>query len=165
MLPLCATIDEQIFCAHGGIPMSTTKLSHVAAAIPCPMQEPEGVSQTAWEVLWNDPVSSKEFDQHVALLKAQNNLLRLPAGYIPNSKRGTAYFFSDDAVHAFLATNGLSHVIRAHEVTPDGYYLHCNGKVITIFSSSRYCGMLNEAAVALVDCNKIRIMKVETRGH
>jgi len=89
---------------------------------------------------------------------AYNNL----QGFLPNTKRGTAYYFSEDAVNKFLAANGLSHIIRAHEVIPSGYQFHMGGKVITVFSSSKYCGGLNESACALVDMEKIRIIKIDT---
>ena len=90
-----------------------------------------------------------------------SNAPKVP-GFLPNTKRGTAFYFSDEALTKFLSTNQLSHVIRAHEVIPNGYAFHMGGKCITIFSSSRYCGGLNEAAVILVNDEKIRVVKIDT---
>jgi diadenosine tetraphosphatase ApaH/serine/threonine PP2A family protein phosphatase len=163
LLPICAIIDDSIFCSHGGIPTSVLKVEELMK-IPCPMNDPENQSPSAWEMLWNDPVSNQEFTEFSKMLREQsgssayNNL----QGFLPNTKRGTAYYFSEDAVNKFLAANGLSHVIRAHEVIPSGYQFHMGGKVITVFSSSKYCGGLNESACALVDMEKIRIIKVDT---
>ena len=42
-------------------------------------------------------------------------------GFIFNTRRGTAHFFSIEALNAFLDRNGLSHVIRAHEVQEAGF--------------------------------------------
>ena len=42
-------------------------------------------------------------------------------GFIHNTRRGTANFFSCDALFSFLEENGLSHVIRAHEVQEAGF--------------------------------------------
>ena len=59
--------------------------------------------------------------------------------------------------------NGLSHVIRAHELIHKGFEFNASGKVITVFSCSRYCGGTNQAAVVLVDDNKIRVIRVDTQ--
>ena len=60
-LSLAAVIDEQIFCAHGGIPASVNKIEQLAS-IPCPLESPMSIS-SAWEILCNDPVTNQEYDQ------------------------------------------------------------------------------------------------------
>ena len=51
-LPLVGVIDESIFCAHGGIPFSVSKLEELYK-IPMPMGDPEYQSKAAWEVRVN----------------------------------------------------------------------------------------------------------------
>lgn len=57
-------------------------------------------------------------------------------GFIYNTRRGTAYFFSCEALMAFLDKNGLSHVIRAHEVQENGFQVL---KFNTIVLKSQHC--------------------------
>lgn len=163
VMPICAVIDESIFCAHGGIPTSLTKLEELNS-IPIPLPEPENQSPAAWEMLWNDPVSGNEFGEYAEMLRltSGSNAFNNLQGFLPNTKRGTAYYFSEEAVNKFLQVNNLTHIIRAHEVIPPGYQFHMGGKVITIFSSSRYCGGTNEAACAFVEGEKIRILRLDT---
>lgn len=164
LMPVAATIDDQIFCSHGGIPTSILRLDELYN-IPTPLTDPENHSPAAWEILWNDPISSTEYSEYADLLRKQPGGQQAVAnmqGYLPNTKRGTAFFFSEEAVKRFLHLNGLSFIIRAHECVPPGYALHCNGKVITIFSSSHYCGATNDAACILVEREKLRIIRLDT---
>lgn len=164
LMPVGATIDDQIFCSHGGIPTSALRLDELYN-IPTPLSDPENQSPAAWEILWNDPVSATEYSEYADLLRKQPGGQQAVAnmqGYLPNTKRGTAFFFSEEAVKRFLHLNNMSHIIRAHECVPPGYSLHCNGKVITIFSSSHYCGATNDAACILVEREKIRIIRLDT---
>lgn len=164
LMPVAATIDDQIFCSHGGIPTSALRLDELHN-IPVPLVDPENQSAAAWEILWNDPVSSTEYAEYADLLRKQpggQQAVINMQGYLPNTKRGTAFFFSEEAVKRFLHLNSLSHIIRAHECVPPGYALHCNAKVITIFSSSHYCGATNDAACILVEREKLRIIRLDT---
>lgn len=160
LMPVCAVIDESIFCAHGGIPTHTNRVEELYK-IPSPLSTPEDQCPIAWEVLWNDPVGPQEFASYAEMAK-NTNQIQPPQGFLANAKRGTAFYFSEEALNRFLSVNRLSHVIRAHEVIPNGYQYHMGGRCITVFSSSRYCGGLNEAAVVLVNDDKIRVIKIET---
>lgn len=48
-LPLVGIIDEQIYCAHGGIPYSVARVEELYK-IPMPLSDPENQSKPAWEV-------------------------------------------------------------------------------------------------------------------
>lgn len=161
-LPVCAVIDESIFCAHGGIPTSTLDIT--AINFPKPMPDPQHTCPPAWEMLWNDPITSTELTEYTDMQRArsdQSSQANASQGYIVNSKRGTAFYFSHLAADRFLQVNNLSHIIRAHEVMAEGYGIFHKGKTITVFSCSRYCKGVNEAACIFICDQKLRPIKLD----
>ncbi|XP_076067021.1 uncharacterized protein LOC143040217 isoform X2 [Oratosquilla oratoria] len=152
-MPVAAVVDEKIFCIHGGIPKLTGGLEEIYS-IPCPLTRPEEESQLAWQLMWNDPVDSKDDD---AMEELERN-----EGFALNTKRQTAYVFNKTAFSSFLEANGLTHVVRAHEVKQAGFEIQMSGKLLTVFSSSHYCGGSNEAACILVHDNRLRAIRLDT---
>lgn len=160
-MPLCAVIDEKIYCAHGGIPASESRLEYLYD-IPMPLSTIQSQSQLAWEVLWNDPASRSEYKEQLELFANDDNPNKPPEGFLVNLKRGTAFAFGEEAVDNFLNQNDLSMVLRAHEAVAAGFEFHFDGKLITVFSCSNYCGTSNEAAVVYIESSKVRVIKIET---
>ncbi|KAJ6225428.1 hypothetical protein RDWZM_003973 [Blomia tropicalis] len=158
--PVCAVIDEQIFASHGGIPSTTIRLESLYD-IPVPMPNPMEC-KVAWEMLWNDPVDNDEYKLFLSLYPSKDNFPMCPHGYSPNMKRGTAFYYSEEAVDFFSNINEIATIIRAHEVMPLGYQYMMDGKVTTIFSCSNYCGATNESAAMYIECGKIRIIAIES---
>ncbi|CAF2528870.1 unnamed protein product [Rotaria sp. Silwood2] len=148
-----ALVDNRILCVHGGIPSLDIKSDFLklVSQIPCPLRDPENESPLAWELLWNDPLSNEMRD-----LDNTNNDFTL------NVRRGTGFFFSSKALNDFLYQNSLSYVVRAHEVQQQGFKVQLNGRLLTVFSSSHYCGGENEAATVLCDSNKLRLIRLDT---
>lgn len=157
-MPLGAVLDGKVFCAHGGIPPPWLGNGIITAIndIPAPLSDPEEESALAWELMWNDPVSVQNVTE-----ETEEELLNSD-GFADNRRRGTAHVFSVEALESFLTRNGLSHVIRAHEVQQAGFQVQLNGKLLTVFSSSHYCGGSNEAACILADRNKLRTIRLDT---
>ncbi len=58
------------------------------------------------------------------------------------SKRGVGFSFGPDITSAFLQANGLTLLIRSHEVKEAGYVVEHDGKCITIFSAPNYCDQM-----------------------
>ncbi|RWS01737.1 hypothetical protein B4U79_07120 [Dinothrombium tinctorium] len=163
ILPLCAVIDDSVFIAHWCIPTSATKIEELYN-IPVPLINPENKSPAAWEILWNDPVSAKEFSDYAEMIRLQGESSALSSlqRFLPNTKRGTAYYFNEDAVAKFLSANNFSHIIRAHEMFPPRYQFHMGGKVTSVFSSSKYCNGNNEAVAIFVEQQRIRVFQIQT---
>ena len=70
------------------------------------------------------------------------------------SKRGGGVLFGPDVTRKFLEKNKLSLVIRSHEVQEEGYKMHHNNKLITIFSAPNYVDQMgNKAAFIVLDSN------------
>ncbi|XP_013791665.2 serine/threonine-protein phosphatase PP1-like [Limulus polyphemus] len=158
VMPVAAVVDAKVFCVHGGIPPPWFGEGLVEAIldIPTPLQDPELQSQLAWELMWSDPISQE------TLTEEEEKLLQNTDGFIDNKKRGTAHTFSADALESFLNRNNLSHVVRAHEVQQTGFQVQLKGKLLTVFSSSHYCGGANEAACILADRYKLRTIRLDT---
>ncbi|ESO98154.1 hypothetical protein LOTGIDRAFT_142980 [Lottia gigantea] len=157
-MPIAATVDDKVFCVHGGIPSTLTHGGFIEAInkVPVPLPDPEKQSTMAWEILWSDPIGLDQMTPEVIDELKENE------GFVFNTRRGTANFFSCDALFQFLERNGLSHVIRAHEVQEAGFQVQQQGKLLTVFSSSKYCGGANEAACVLADNFKLRMIRIDT---
>ncbi|CAF1318734.1 unnamed protein product [Adineta steineri] len=71
-----------------------------------------------------------------------------------NDDRKMACFFGSDVTHAFLKKYNLNMIIRSHQAKQDGYEYNHDGKVLTVFSASNYCGGNNWGAVVRWDYNE-----------
>jgi diadenosine tetraphosphatase ApaH/serine/threonine PP2A family protein phosphatase len=56
-----------------------------------------------------------------------------------NNPRGAGVIFGVKIVDKFLKTNAIDCIVRAHQLINDGYKLHWEGKLITIWSAPNYC--------------------------
>jgi serine/threonine-protein phosphatase 5 len=118
-LPLAMVLNKKVMVCHGGLfSKDGVKLDDIRKLDRHREPPEEGIMH---ELLWSDP-------------HPQNG--RHP------SKRGAGIGFGPDVAHKFLDDNGLTLLVRSHEMKPNGYEEEASGRVITIFSAPNYCDQM-----------------------
>lgn len=119
-LPLAYVLGGKVMVVHGGIPTRPQGGDLDSLRALDRVREPPDEGPMC-ECLWNDPQEEP--------------------GCTPN-KRGVGFAFGPDITQAYLEANGLSMVVRSHEVKDEGYELTHNGYCCTIFSAPNYCDQM-----------------------
>ena len=129
-LPLVAIVNNQIACMHSGIGRSSLNLNDVKK-----LKFPISVKDClpAQEILWNTP----------APINSEND----PTNNFTKKYRNQAY--GANAVTEFLKMNKLKMIIRSHDVCDMGISKCYGDRVITIFSSTNYCGFYKNTGAML----------------
>ena len=128
-LPLCALINEQIFCTHGGISPSLNSLEEINNIQRGTTIPDEGV---LCDLTWADP---KKQSKNWA-----------------DNDRGVSFTFSEKALDEFIKKHNIQLVCRAHQVVDNGYRFFDENKLVTVFSAPNYCGEVgNNGSVMLVN--------------
>lgn len=125
-LPICAIIDEKIFCCHGGLSPELKEMTAINAIVR-PTDVPD--SGLLCDLLWSDP------DKDIA-------------GWGDND-RGVSYTFGADVITKFLQKHDLDLVCRAHQVVEDGYEFFAKRQLLTLFSAPNYCGEFDNAGAMM----------------
>jgi serine/threonine-protein phosphatase PP1 catalytic subunit len=132
-LPIAATIDDKIFCIHGGISPDLTTLDQIKQ-ITRPTEVPE--DGLLCDLLWSDP--NPDID-----------------GWC-ESERGTSWCFGANKVDEFLTKFNFDLICRAHQAVMEGFEFPYNNNqcLVTVFSAPNYCYEYdNRGAVLHVDEN------------
>jgi protein phosphatase len=143
-LPFAARLNSSVLCVHGGISADVKSLKNIEA-LPRPM--PSFYSPVSFGLVWSDPRPEG-------------------TGFDP-SDRGSGEYFNPVVLADFLKENGLSLLVRGHEMCENGYDwpLGPDGKCLTVFSTSDYCGIGNLAAVAKIAIDgdvKFEVFEIQT---
>ncbi|KAG1149178.1 hypothetical protein G6F37_002639 [Rhizopus arrhizus] len=124
-LTLSAIIDDKVLCVHGGLSPSINTLDQIRT-IDRKQEVPHDGAMC--DLLWSDPEEIQGW------------------GYSP---RGAGYLFGGDVVEAFLHTNGLKFVARAHQLVMEGYKPMFDHKIVTVWSAPNYCYRCGNVAAIL----------------
>lgn len=134
LLPAAATIDQRIFCVHGGL----SPLLHNMKQIEELNRKSEPSLESMYShMLWSDPSD------------AVNEWVR--------SERRCGYLFGAKQVEEFLQNTRFKKIVRSHEFI-DGYVSRFDGKCITIWGAPNYCHQFKNQGSAL----KVKPEKVDT---
>uniref|UniRef100_A0A7S0Q896 Serine/threonine-protein phosphatase T n=1 Tax=Coccolithus braarudii TaxID=221442 RepID=A0A7S0Q896_9EUKA len=126
VLPLGYVLGGKVMVVHGGLFSKDDVSLDDVRKIDRKREPPdEGLMS---EMLWSDP---------------QAALGRAP------SKRGVGLSFGPDVTANFLEHNGLSLLVRSHEVKDAGYEVEANGKLVTVFSAPNYCDQMGNKGALL----------------
>ncbi|CAL9736900.1 serine/threonine-protein phosphatase PPQ [Monosporozyma servazzii] len=125
-LPLAATIQDKIFCIHGGISPDLNSMKQIASVVR-PTDIPDEGFIT--DLLWSDPDST------------------IPTWSL--NDRGVSYTFSRKNVLDFCSKFNFDLIIRGHMVVEDGYEFFAKKKLVTVFSAPNYCGQFGNWGAVL----------------
>lgn len=144
-LPIAATINDKIFCIHGGLSPELHSLLQIER-----IQRPTDIPDKGLlaDLLWSDP------DPLVRAFSHTN---------WPKNDRGVSYCFGKKHVDHFLLTFNMDLIVRGHMVVEDGYEFFDKRKLVTVFSAPNYCGEFNNyGAIMSVDkslCCSFELLK------
>ena len=127
-IPLIAMVDHVMMCVHGGLGPNWNSLAQVTI-----MKRPiyEFNDEILNAMLWSDPTN--DYDN------------------FEPSNRGIGYLFGKSVVNEFIKGIGIKTIVRAHECVANGFEEFFDGKCLTVFSASNYCGAVgNQSAILQV---------------
>eukprot|EP00936_MAST-01D_sp_MAST-1D-sp1_P002439 g2439.t1 len=122
-LPLAALVEKKIFVVHGGLSarcgITLAHIKSIKRKREPPLHGTSFEDRLIEDLLWSDP--------------------RNISGTQP-SERGAGVEFGQEITNNFCAVNSVALVIRSHECVMEGFEVLHGGRLITLFSASRYCG-------------------------
>ena len=128
-LPLAAVVNNQIFCVHNGLSKNGLYLNEIQRLkFPIKIKE----CQIAKDLLWNTP----NLNDNITFNKL------FPIEYKPEQ-------FNANTLDTFLKNNKLKMIIRSHDVCQKGINNSFGDRVLTIFSSTNYCGVYQNAGALI----------------
>ena len=128
-LPLAAIVNNQIICIHSGISKNGFSINDIQK-LKFPIKVKN--CQIAKDILWNVPGNNDNINFNKSL----------PIEYKPE-------IYNGNNVDSFLKSNKLKMIIRSHDICEKGIINSFGDRLITIFSSTNYCGVYQNAGALI----------------
>mmetsp|Transcript_57664 Transcript_57664/g.122674 ORF Transcript_57664/g.122674 Transcript_57664/m.122674 type:complete len:925 (-) Transcript_57664:394-3168(-) len=150
LLPLFAVIEREVFVVHGGLFRNRAVDLIRLRTMP----------QASWRRNYPNPPSKEQMakgekwsEEEEILFDAQWADPHFGCGSKQSARGRVAVTFGEDVTQRFLQEAGLALCIRSHRVPQSGrgFELEHSGRLLTLFSASRYGGVLqNHGAVGVL---------------
>ena len=114
-LPLCAILENKMFCLHGGLSPDIQTIDEIRKL---DRKKDVPSSGAMCDLLWSDPEERTGWGV---------------------SSRGAGYIFGKDISQKFTEKNNLMMINRAHQLVMNGYAWSHDNLVCTLFSAPNYC--------------------------
>lgn len=119
-------VDGRVLCVHGGISPRALSLNQIRRF---DRMQPIPENSEFADIVWGDPYEGKGFQP---------------------SPRGSGYLYGNDVVMRFLELNGLTSIVRSHQLVIEGYKFHFPERnVVTVWSAPNYMGRCGNPASLL----------------
>jgi diadenosine tetraphosphatase ApaH/serine/threonine PP2A family protein phosphatase len=128
-LPVAATIENDIFCVHGGLSPGLKTIDQIRLLDRVGEVPTRGPYS---DLLWSDPMEGSEDWRKNA--------------------RGAGWMFGHGPVREFNHANGTNLIARAHQLVQEGYQFIFDDSLVTVWSAPNYtyrCG--NKASIMKID--------------
>lgn len=140
LLPLCIIVERRVLVVHGGLfredGVTLEMINNINRRRQCPSAPTSKDDELMFDLLWSDPCETP--------------------GRGPSGRGVDCIAFGPDVTEEFLRLNNLDVCIRSHQVPPTlrGFDPGHDGRCITLFSASNYCGTSgNFGGVIIFDPN------------
>lgn len=150
LLPLFGVIEDEIFVVHGGLFRNPAVNLSRLRSLP----------ESSWRRNYPNAMSTEQLARGEAWTEDEEIIFdaqwadpHFGPGSRPSNRGRVAVTFGEDVTHRFLDEAKLALCIRSHRVPQNGhgFEFEHGGRLLTLFSASRYGGVLqNRGAVGVI---------------
>jgi len=129
LLPLATRINQEVLVLHGGLcrtgNATLAQMRAIDRVRPVPVSTNDARDLLFFDTMWADPQEAAGIDRSQA-------------------RGSVCVTFGPDITRRFCEINRLRMIVRSHEVpkTMSGVAVQHDGRLITVFSASNYCGRI-----------------------